>query len=334
MEFILWLFLLVLTSVALAWRTCAASDGREDDVLPEALPEGNTGIAAKYPGDGGIDQDSEVVFADGFEDYSEAADLRKKWDVVRREPLIHIVEQPANPQSGGKALQFTVPHQGSELTKKEAEISNVVAKLLEEERDVLFLRYYSMFEPDFDHVRSSHNGGRISAHYFPDGIATPGIPADGRNKFLAGFENWRPEADIPPPGLLGIYCYHPEQRGGFGDHFFPSGKVVPDSGPQNPFGQAFVSRPDIIPDRGRWYCFEFMVKANTVGQRNGRIACWLDGKLCADFPNLRLRDVEALKIDRFGVGLHIGHNSMRENRKWYDDIVAATSYIGPVAADR
>ena len=73
-----------------------------------------------------------------------------------------------------------------------------------------------------------------------------------------------------------------------------------------------------------------MVKANTPGQRDGRIACWVDGKLIADFPNLRLRDVEDLKIDCFGVGLYISPNTMRANKKWYDDVVAATSYIGPM----
>ena len=109
--------------------------------------------------------------------------------------------------------------------------------------------------------------------------------------------------------------------------------MIPGSGPQDPFGKGFVPRPDIVPERGRWYCFEFMVRANTVGQRDGRVACWLDGKLYADFPNLRLRDVETLKIDRFGVGLHIGHNIVRENRKYYDDVVAATSYIGPLVAE-
>ncbi len=46
-------------------------------------------------------------------------------------------------------------------------------------------------------------------------------------------------------------------------------------------------------------------------------------------PNLRLRDTEDLKIDRFDVCLFIAENSLRENKKWYDDIVAATSYIGP-----
>jgi len=74
-----------------------------------------------------------------------------------------------------------------------------------------------------------------------------------------------------------------------------------------------------------------MVKANTPGQRDGRIAMWMDGSLIADFPNLRLRDVPELRIDRFGLSLYIASNSKRENRMWLDNVVAATSYIGPVA---
>ena len=74
-----------------------------------------------------------------------------------------------------------------------------------------------------------------------------------------------------------------------------------------------------------------MLKANTPGERDGRVACWLDGKLVADFPNLRLRDVDTLKIDRCGLGLYIAKNVARANTKWYDDVVVATSYIGPQA---
>jgi hypothetical protein len=49
----------------------------------------------------------------------------------------------------------------------------------------------------------------------------------------------------------------------------------------------------------------------------------------ADFRNLRLRDIPSLTIDRFDLGLHILRNTRAETRKWYDNVVAATSYIGP-----
>ena len=76
------------------------------------------------------------------------------------------------------------------------------------------------------------------------------------------------------------------------------------------------------------------MKANTPDKRDGRIACWVDGKLIADFPNFRLRDVESLKIDVFGIALFMRPNNVRENKKWFDDVVAATSYIGPIVEAR
>jgi hypothetical protein len=57
---------------------------------------------------------------------------------------------------------------------------------------------------------------------------------------------------------------------------------------------------------------------------------WVDGKLIADFQNLRLRDVATLEIDRFDLGVYIANNTKRPNTKWVDDVVAATSYIGPI----
>src|SRR6185295_11651839 len=89
---------------------------------------------------------------------------------------------------------------------------------------------------------------------------------------------------------------------------------------------------EIIPDRDKWICYELMVKANTPGKRDGRIAFWVDGKLAADFPNLRLRDVDALKSNRVSLGLYTQNDMIRGPIvMWYDDVVVATSYIGPVA---
>ncbi|MBM80871.1 MAG: hypothetical protein CMJ78_09790 [Planctomycetaceae bacterium] len=169
----------------------------------------------------------------------------------------------------------------------------VTAKKLKQERELLFLRYYSKFNAEFDVTGSSHNGCGISGSYYPNGRATPGIPANGRNKFHVGFENSR-EREFPEvgnAGRYGLYIYHPEQRHRWGDKFFPTGMVLPNSSKKNDFGPNFVSRPDIVRKLNRWYCHEIMVKLNKPGSRDGRIACWLDGKLIADFSNLRLRDI-------------------------------------------
>ncbi len=66
-----------------------------------------------------------------------------------------------------------------------------------------------------------------------------------------------------------------------------------------------------MAERGRWYCYELMVQANTPGRRDGRVAFWVDGKLAGDFPNLRLRGVELLKANY--VVLVSYSSSRREN---------------------
>jgi hypothetical protein len=275
----------------------------------------------------GIQGDPDVLFADDFESYPVSAkgpEINKVWDAVYQNQFVGIATAAANVHGGKQALEFTLPQQTDEL-------SDGTDKVLTEEQDTLFLRYYSKFQAPFDVVGSSHNGSSISAHYFDGNMATPGVPANGTNKFLVNLENWRADAATASPGQLNVYVYHPEQRSDYGDHFYPTGLVNPNTSIAFDFGAGFVMRPDVIPELDRWYCYEYMLRANTAGKRDGRIAIWLDGKLVADFGNLRLRDVDTLKINRFGLSFHVKSNPNGETKKWYDDVVAATAYIGPVA---
>ena len=299
--------------------TCVLLSGSQ---ALDTLPQG-PGIAWRFAKDSGITSDTAVVFADNFETYAQPSDLWKTYYNVFQQNQIRIVQETEHVYSGGKALEFTLPQQSAEL-------SNGVQVSLAKQRDLLFLRYYSKFDTTFDITGSCHNGGGISAHYFNGYNSTPGVPANGYNKFLVEFECWRGDAQTANPGQYNVYIYHPEQRTNYGDHFFPNGEVMPNTSLHFDFGPDFMSRPNVIPQLGRWYCHEVMLKANTIGMRDGRIACWLDGVLIADFPNLRFRDVDTIKIDRFNVSFHAGSNTVRATRKWYDNIVAATSYIGPL----
>jgi hypothetical protein len=285
---------------------------------PNSLPEGDNGIAARFPGDVGIASDSAVLFADDFESVSSTSGLTTKWSQTFSPSNIRIATEAGSFFGGSKAVEFTVPQQS-------AEGSAAVVKQISPEQDVLFLRFYSKFDGSYNVVGSSHNGSSISARY-----CCPGEPADGANKFLVNFETARFDTEFANPGKLGIYAYHPDQRDQWGDFFFPTGLVSPFTGVPFNFGTNFVSRPDVIPQLGRWYCYEIMVRANTPGQRDGRIALWLDGVIIADFQNLRLRETTSLKIDKFDLDLYVKSNTLGTARKWYDNVVAAKSYIGPV----
>ena len=289
----------------------------------QPLPEGDSGLAAKYPGDVGLADDPAAVFVHDFEDAADANDLCRKWDTVFHDSTIRIAAEPQNVHHGNKALELTFP-------QKAGEVGNGLMKHLTAERDVLFLRYYQKFDSALDvtGAGSFHNGGSISAHYHVNGSSTPGKRADGRNKFLVSYE-CSVYSEAPSPGHLGVYVYHPEQRHDWGDLFFPTGIVQPNTSLPGNYGDQFVARPNVLPTLGQWHCYELMVQANTAGRRDGRIACWFDGKLIADFPNLRFRDVDTLKIDYLTIGGYINPNLVRTNTIWFDDVVAATSYIGP-----
>lgn len=282
------------------------------------------GIAAKYPGDQGIENDPDVIFADDFESYAKPADLWNRWDNTFQQAQTRIATEVGLFYAGKQAVEFTLPKQTQEL-------SNAVQKILSTELDQMYLRWYSKFDAKNDIVGSSHNGGGMSAHYFNGNQATPGIPADGKNKFLVEFEHWRGEAATKSPGLMNVYVYHPEQRDNYGDHFFPTGLVMPNTSLPFDFGPDFKPMPEVIPELDQWYCYEVMVKANTPGARDGRITLWLDGKQIADFGNLRFRDIATLKLDRFNLSFHAGSNPAGETKKYYDNVVAAKSYIGPIA---
>lgn len=289
---------------------------------PEHLPDG-AGLAAAYPGDAGIANDPSVIFSDDFESYGNASELAAQWTSVFQTSNTRIVTAADGVFHGKRALEFTVP-------PTTTEVSNSVSKNIPQERDVLFLRYYAKYSESFDVLGSSHNGGVISASY-----CCPGQRSNGFNKFLVSYEASRFAAAKANPGELNAYVYHPDMRDMYGDHFHPSGRITPYSrNPPFSFGPEFVARPDTTPVLGRWHAYELMVKANTPGSRDGRIALWLDGALIADFPNLRLRDTRELGIDRLALNMHVNATIRAPLRRWYDNVVAATSYVGPMAASR
>jgi len=294
--------------------------------VPPGLPEGN-GIAANHPGDAGIEGDPAVVFADGFERTPSGLladgfhwEGETKWDDTWGGCL--IVEESENVHAGRKALQMTIERPGT------GEPGGVgIQKYLEEGCDTLFLRFYAKFEKSTEvYHGGAHNGGGINARApgVPQGC--PGVRADGSNKFDVYLDTWRPRQEIPSPGHLVLYVYHMEQGGRWGDQFFPSGRVNP-SPDRELFGEGFAPRPDLIPERDRWYCYELMVRANTPGRRDGRAAegvllapCLqpgpahgLDGFTCLmlpDVPSIRSHEVALAELVQYlgaqGQGQRVG----------------------------
>jgi hypothetical protein len=142
----------------------------------------------------------------------------------------------------------------------------------------------------------------------------------GDAKFSTGIEPTGRWGRFPPPGVWNFYTYWHEMKTKWGTTF---------NGKQEP----------IVP--GRWYCVEVMLEANSSADKaDGEQAFWVDGELYGRFRGFRWRTTKDLKINTFWLLYYNTGQPARHNRDphpesrvmevWFDDIVVATEYIGPI----
>ena len=143
------------------------------------------------------------------------------------------------------------------------------------------------------------------------------------------------------------------------------------------WGNSFIRDPKLKVERGKWICMELMMKMNDVGDTNGELALWIDGKRashlgkgfpkgrwvydkflpgqggvgvrwsgeksgpkCLQFPRgglpfegFRWRRDERLKLNFLWVLLYITKAPQDHVSKvWFDNIVVAKEYVGPIMA--
>ncbi len=308
------------------------------------LPEG-PGLAAKYPGDRGIAKDPDVVFDENFESPSLDTVL-SRWESVRSREIMSLSDDvPAG--SGGKH-SLLMTHVGGTNTG-----GHLYRRLLPG-YDQLYVRFYVKFDPQCGPIHHFlHVGGYNPATPDPQGGA--GERPKGDERFSTGVEPfgdaWQWE----------FYSYWMEMQGSP-----PRGQT---------WGNSFIHNPALKVERGKWTCVELMMKMNDVGDTNGELALWLDGRqvshLGKGFPKgkwlfdkffpgeggegIRWNDAKGdresltfppgglpfegfrwrrdthLKINFLWVLFYItdapqGHVS----KVWFDNIVVAKKYIGPL----
>ena len=82
--------------------------------------------------------------------------------------------------------------------------------------------------------------------------------------------------------------------------------------------------------RGKWYCFEIMLKANDLDKEDGEQAAWIDGQLYGYFTGILWRRIAEVRVKRMSLGVYI-HDNPKRNVVHSDDVALSTGYIGPVA---
>jgi hypothetical protein len=257
------------------------------------------GIASRYPNDVGIENDPDVLLYDGFETYTSPSQLSQNWSKVGGVLHMRIATEPGDFFAGKKALEMRTPVGGG---------GPAIFKLFNPGLTTLFVRAYQKWDPTWNITGAAHNGIVIHGDYpGPCG----GTPRDGTGWFLFALQNvMMNRIGERQPGYSEVYAYWPLQHSGCGDHWLPP--------------------VHFIPIRGAWYCYELMVKLNSIGSTNGEVKFWIDGQLIGQWSNLFIRGRDSLLIDTVFLNLFDQKTSV-EKKKWYDEVVIATSYIGPIS---
>jgi len=197
--------------------------------------------------------------------------------------------------------------------------------------------------------------------------STAGYRSNGFDRFDLGLE---PEQSgyitSTRPGTLNVYYYGAEQLGASGNHMFPNGIVYGSTGGDSNLSlmrkdgvNGFVKLPPYAPPVGEWFCMEFYVKLNTVIKNgispgpnempvwsptsgpqplpegceilhDGVLKAWVNGKLVMDYNDVVVRYTDTMVIDLVQFSSYFGTNTSPGTSIWWDNIVVATDYIGPV----
>jgi len=275
------------------------------------------GIASKYHKDQGIADDPAVVFSENFEKPLSA--IFANWNGQSADALSHSSDIPTA-SGGGKSIRI-----------KAVGISGTLYKPLDKNYDQLYFRYYVKFGGNGFHHTGGYIGGYNPLTNWPQGDAgMRGKRSNDDRLFVIGFEerndqyldfynNW---IDMPGTSWQGMY---------YGRSLLKTEKIP------------------LIPDR--WYCIELMVKVNSAPDvKDGELALWMDGKLIAHFRPGNPKgfwdqlgswhtDVNSPPFEGFlwrdtlsyGINWVKIQNYDAKPDVWFDDLVVATSYIGPIS---
>lgn len=203
----------------------------------------------------------------------------------------------AHALSGSRALRILYPADGYASA-----LSGAQAPLRLPPQAEYYSAYWLRFDETFSWGGSQH-GGKLPG--LAGGQLCSGCnTCTGSNGFSARLM-WGNE------GRALLYLYHMDRAGNCGDS-------VP----------LRVDGALVRFQRGHWHHIAQRVRINTVGQHDGEVELWLDGKPAAYVDGLRFvtngDQVDAFYFSTFHGGSHIGWSPGADVHAWFDDLVIST----------
>lgn len=320
--------------------------GVQSNAEAPTLPEG-AGLAEKYPGDAGIGSDPKVVFVEDFE-VSSLDELKKRWEDIKNIESMSLSDDVPFGSVGKRSLLMT--HIGGQGTG-----AHLYRRLLPG-YEKLHIRFYVKFDKDCGPIHHFFRvGGYNPPTRWPQGGA--GERPRGNERFTVGIEPygdawrwdyytyWMEMRGSPPRGQTWGNCFmwnqQPKVKRGVWqcvELMLKMNKPVTERNGEMALwiDGKLVSHLGSGFPKGKWIYDKF------VPGQGGQAIRWNDALGAPErftvpeggepFEGFMWRKDENLKINFLWVLLYItkspqGHVS----RVWFDHIVVAHDYIGPIA---
>jgi hypothetical protein len=212
-------------------------------------PQTGSGLASRYPGDVGIQNDSAVIFVENFEE-STMSEIFNRWGDVKNGSAMTRTSDVPSGSPGARSL--TIPWVGGGVNNG-GHLYKVLNPAI---TDVVYVRYYIKY-PSVGkfHHSGIWMGGNNPVSAWPDPGA--GSRPNGSDKFIAAAEQ-----------NTVTYRF---------DHYNYYYNMHADGGGTY-WGNFLLNNPAIQAPANQWVCVEHMVKLNNpVSASNGEHAVWLNG---------------------------------------------------------
>lgn len=245
-------------------------------------------------------QDS-VLFRCNFEE----ADWWRAWKLSKQPDRVATVDSDSDlgfEAHAGKALRVRVDsggHYGVSLAYR-------FADQIGEEPEAIYFQYYLRFASDWRPER----GGKL-----PGIAGTYGRAGWGGRK-VDGTDGWSArglfDGQVDGKTPIGFYCYHADMKGKYGAHW--TWKRDGFQGLEN----------------NRWYCIEQYVQLNSPGENDGILRAWVDDRLVFEKTDVRMRDIDRLKIENVWINVYYGGTwkAHQDYHLYIDDVTISRTRIG------
>lgn len=281
--------------------------------------------------------ETEWVFCDDFESGLDQNGQLGLWDDQGLGPQnLVLTSAPGDVHRGTRSLEITA-HKGLDT-------GGGPTKWFLPGYDDVYVRFWTRFATSYNYLHHMVFIGASEASNKWSAFGMAGCRPNGSNFFVTQVEPFSDFGAYAAPGAWGFYTYSNDMQcdpGSTCANYADPQQICDDcamkgspcqNGLECCWGTNNIASPPVITPLGAWTCLEARVQANTNGQSNGVQTLWVDGSQVGQWPGIRFRTDDALKVNSLGLRHYVTDDvyasGQTEETVWFDDVVVSTAPIG------